>query len=158
MSATDTQRSTSLPALGYDKLPLFKEILQFLTNEKTFRLTNPNLVILSFWAPAKNLFVNQFIIDSSLRSEWHANFDLCNCKYKQFKRNGPEIGCYRPISWPRLKIWLFTSAAEHLFRRPDFVQVHEFDLFAASAISAAGAGECHSTFSAAVEVVFTRTQ
>ena len=45
------------------------------------------------------------------------------------------------------------SAAEHLFRRPDFVQVHQFDLFASSAITATGAGEGHGAFSAAVEIV-----
>ena len=41
----------------------------------------------------------------------------------------------------------------HLFWNPDIVQVHQLDILAASAISAASAGECHGAFRTAVEIV-----
>ena len=41
----------------------------------------------------------------------------------------------------------------HLFRNPDIVQVHQFDILAAPAITASGTSEGHGAFSAAVAIV-----
>ena len=41
----------------------------------------------------------------------------------------------------------------HLFWNPDIVQVHQLNILAASAISAASAGECHGAFRTAVDIV-----